>query len=56
MSHDANHGQFRRLSSTLIETVRDIPRTLATSEEALYFVVGPSQLGGTDLEGGPEPG
>ena len=35
---------------------RDILQTLATSEEALDFVVFPSQIGGTDPEGGPEPG
>ena len=56
MSNDANHGQLKRLYSTLAETGRDILQTLATSEEALYYVVGPSQLGGIDPEGGPELG
>ena len=46
MPNDANHRQFRRLNSTLTETGRDILQTLATSEEALSFVVCPSQLVG----------
>ena len=41
-SNDANHGQFRRLLNTLLET----------HGEALNFVMRPSQLGRTE----PEPG
>ena len=47
MPHDANHRPFRRFNSTMTEIGRDILQTLASSEEALNFVVCPSQLGGT---------
>ena len=55
-SNDANHGQFRRLFNTVLETGSDILQTPSIREEALNFVVGPSQLGGTHPEGEPEPG
>ena len=51
MSTGANHGQFRRLLSTLLETGSDILQTPAIREEALNFVMGPSQLGRTDPRG-----
>ena len=55
-SNDANHGQFRRLLNTLLETGSDILQTPTTREEALIFVMGPPQLGGTDPAFEPQPG
>ena len=40
MSHDANHGQFRRLGGTLMESGRDTLQTLLASGDALDFCCG----------------
>ena len=55
ISGDANHGQIRRLLSTLLETGSDFLETPSTREEAMNCAVGPSQLGGTNPEVGPQP-
>ena len=56
MSNDANHGQIRRLLTTLLENGSDTLQTPSTREEALNCAGSLSQIDGTDPEDGPQPG